>query len=64
MQDLKLEVISPNVKISDDYIDSTIEYQTSHVKKLENGKVQVKLSYKWFQNLHIIDLEISIGNIM
>lgn len=41
MKDFNLEIVSPNVKISDEYIESTIEYQVSHVRKLDDGKIQV-----------------------
>lgn len=36
-----LEVISPKVQITDNYIDTDYEYQTSHVKRTANGKIQV-----------------------
>lgn len=41
MKDFNLEIVSPNVKISDEYIESMIEYQISHVRKLDDGKIQV-----------------------
>ncbi|XP_036334056.1 inositol-3-phosphate synthase [Rhagoletis pomonella] len=36
-----LEVISPKVQISDNYIETDYEYQTSHVRHTANGKIQV-----------------------
>ncbi|XP_075164862.1 inositol-3-phosphate synthase [Haematobia irritans] len=36
-----LEVISPNVQITEDYIETDYAYQTSNVKRLANGKIQV-----------------------
>lgn len=36
-----LEVISPKVQISENYIETDYEYQTSHVKRSANGKIQV-----------------------
>ncbi|XP_017472824.1 PREDICTED: inositol-3-phosphate synthase [Rhagoletis zephyria] len=36
-----LEVISPKVQISDHYIETDYEYQTSHVRHTANGKIQV-----------------------
>lgn len=36
-----LEVISPHVQITEDYIETDYTYQTSHVKRLANGKIQV-----------------------
>ncbi|KNC24206.1 Inositol-3-phosphate synthase [Lucilia cuprina] len=36
-----LEVISPKVQITDSFIETDYEYQTSQVKRLANGKIQV-----------------------
>uniref|UniRef100_A0A1I8PC50 inositol-3-phosphate synthase n=1 Tax=Stomoxys calcitrans TaxID=35570 RepID=A0A1I8PC50_STOCA len=36
-----LEVISPNVQLTEDYIETDYAYQTSNVKRLANGKIQV-----------------------
>lgn len=36
-----LEVISPKVQITDSFIETDYEYQTSQVKYLPNGKIQV-----------------------
>ncbi|CAD7012195.1 unnamed protein product [Ceratitis capitata] len=36
-----LEVISPKVQISDNYIETDYEYQTSHVKRTANGRIQI-----------------------
>lgn len=36
-----LEVISPKVQINENYIETDYEYQTSHVKRSANGKIQV-----------------------
>lgn len=36
-----LEVISPKVQITDSFIETDYEYQTSQVKYLANGKIQV-----------------------
>uniref|UniRef100_T1PP12 inositol-3-phosphate synthase n=1 Tax=Musca domestica TaxID=7370 RepID=T1PP12_MUSDO len=36
-----LEVVSPNVQISENYIETDYTYQTSNVKRLANGKIQV-----------------------
>lgn len=36
-----LEVVSPNVLITENYIETDYTYQTSNVKRLANGKIQV-----------------------
>lgn len=38
-----LEVISPHVQISESYIETDYAYQTSNVKRLANGKIQVSI---------------------
>lgn len=38
-----LEIVSPNVQISENYIETDYTYQTSNVKRLANGKIQVSL---------------------
>lgn len=42
-----LEVISPKVQITDRFIETDYEYQTSHVKRLDNGKIQVCLVFQF-----------------
>ncbi|KAL9918522.1 inositol-3-phosphate synthase [Glossina fuscipes fuscipes] len=36
-----LEVVSPNVQITDDYIETDYDYQTSHVRRIGNDQMQV-----------------------
>lgn len=36
-----LEVISPKVQITESFIETDYDYQTSHVKHAANGKIQV-----------------------
>ncbi|TMW48393.1 hypothetical protein DOY81_006522 [Sarcophaga bullata] len=36
-----LEVISPKVQITESFIETDYDYQTSHVKRTTNGKIQV-----------------------
>ncbi|XP_022228941.2 inositol-3-phosphate synthase [Drosophila obscura] len=36
-----LEIISPKVRVDDDFIETDYEYQTSHVKRTASGQLQV-----------------------
>lgn len=36
-----LEVVSPKVQITDDYIETDYDYQTSHVRHIGNDQMQV-----------------------
>ena len=42
-----LEVISPKVQITDSFIETDYEYQTSNVKRLPSGKIQVRCFKKF-----------------
>ena len=41
MSSTNIEVISPNVQISPDFIETDYKYQTSQVKRTATGKYQV-----------------------
>lgn len=54
-----LEVISPKVQITDSFIETDYEYQTSQVKRLPNGKIQVcKVQILIFSGYYYYNLKI------
>ena len=51
-----LEVISPKVQISESFIETDYDYQTSHVKRTANGKIQVSFSINFIYYIQQIFL--------